>query len=192
MEFFLTAKLFFFASHEFSMAGSEVTRQFEWGRIDFYSLVLTRAASYVSEPLFHYLKDTVLHSFGTDTIYEESASRLDEFFGTSGFQGVLEMAMEEGIHRLLAMWAQGGKWAGNSSAFDGLLNGKLSMRRRRLRKAFVRPCKFCLADLRNVELSILTKDVHLEHRASRQWAPNFGWFGQQADFAGNTASEDDG
>ncbi len=161
MEFFLTAKLFFFASHEFSMAGSEVTRQFEWGRIDFYSLVLTRAASYVSEPLFHYLKDTVLHSFGTDTIYEESASRLDEFFGTSGFQGVLEMAMEEGIHppfgdvgpRRQVGWEQLGiRW---------FVEWEIEYETAQVAESFCATLQILLADLRNVELSILTKDVHL-------------------------------
>ena len=64
MEFFLTAKMFLMISHEFSMAGSERTKMFEWSRIDFYSLVLTRAASYLDESLYHYLRDNGLEGPG--------------------------------------------------------------------------------------------------------------------------------
>ena len=79
------------------MAGSEKTQQSEWGRLDFYSLILTRAASYLGEPLFKYLKDTVLRAFGTDEIYDGSALKLDNFFGASVFHGLVERAIQEGI-----------------------------------------------------------------------------------------------
>ena len=97
MEFFLTAKAFLYVSREFSMAGNERTRQFEWARIDFYSLVLTRAASYLDERLYRYLKNTVLKGFGLDEIYDDSASRLDELFRAGGFPRIVEKATREGI-----------------------------------------------------------------------------------------------
>jgi hypothetical protein len=86
MEFFLTAKAFHVVSSEFSMAGSERTKIFEWSRIDFYSLLLTRVASYLDKPLYEYLKGTVLRSFGADDIYDQSVSRLDDFFWTIRFR----------------------------------------------------------------------------------------------------------
>jgi hypothetical protein len=162
MEFFLTARVFFFVSHEFSMAGSEKTREFEWARIDFYSLLLARTASYLNEALFRYLKDTVLRSFGTDAIYEESASRLDAFFGKSGFQGVVERAVEEGIQppfsdagpKRHVGWEQLGiRWFVEwENEYETALAAE----------SFCATLQILLADLRKEELSLLASEVHLK------------------------------
>jgi len=53
----------------------------------------------VSEPLFHYLKDTVLHSFGTDTIYGGVRNHgWTSFSGLQGSKASLKWQWKEGIH----------------------------------------------------------------------------------------------
>ena len=161
MEFFLTAKAFLWVSHQFSMSGSERTKQFEWSRIDFYSLLLTRAASYFDEPLHVYLKGSVLESFGADEIYEDSSSRLDDFFDKGGLQAMLGKAAEEGIMppfsdvgpRRRVGWRQLGinwfiDWANEYDTAQAA-------------EGFCSALQILLADLRNTELSILPSDVFL-------------------------------
>jgi hypothetical protein len=161
MEFFLTAKAFFFVSHEFSMSDSEGIRQFEWARIDFYSLILTRAASYIDESLYTYLKGTVLKSFGADEVYDESSSRLDDFFRGMGFQAIVKAATRQGIiapfsdtgPRRRVGWQQLGvrwfiDWPNDYNTAQSV-------------EGFCASLQILLADLRNTELSILPSDVFL-------------------------------
>ena len=161
MEFFLTAKAFVSVSHEFSMAGSERARQFEWARIDFYSLILTRAASYLDEALYRYLKDTVLRALGLNEIYEESASRLDEFFQTGGFPRIVEKAIGEGIlppfgdagPKRRVGWQQLGvqwfvEWANEYNTA-------------RAAESVCAALQILLEDLRGSELSLLPADVFM-------------------------------
>lgn len=161
MEFFLTAKAFFFVSHEFSMSDSEGIRRFEWARIDFYSLILTRAASYVDESLYTYLKGTVLKSFGTDEVYDESSSRLDDFFKGMGFQAIVKEAILQGIippfsdigPRRRVGWQQLGvrwfiDWPNDYNTAQSV-------------ESLCASLQILLADLRNAELSILPSDVFL-------------------------------
>jgi hypothetical protein len=161
MEFFLTAKAFLLISHEFSMVGSEQTKQFERSRIDFYCLILTRAASYFSQALQSYLKDTVLKFFGSDEIYEETSSRLDDFFSDGGFDRLVEKAVEEGImppfsdsgpirlvgwEQLAIRWFV--KWPNDFQIAQSA-------------ESFCAALQILLADLRKTELSILPSDVHI-------------------------------
>lgn len=161
MEFFLTANTFHVVSAEFSMAGSERTKMFEWSRIDFYSLLLTRAASYLDKPLHEYLKNTVLRGLGADEIYDESTSRLDDFFGSSGFAGIIEKAKAEGIlppfsdagEMRRVAWQQLGvrwfaEWHNNYEAAQAA-------------EGFCATLQILLEDLRTVELSLLPSDVHV-------------------------------
>ncbi len=161
MEFFLTAKLFFFVSQEFSMTGSEHSKEFESGRIDYYSLVLTRAASLISEPLHKYLKGTVLKCFGLDEIYDESSSQLDDFFKTGGFQEVVERAIQEGVMppfsdagklRRVGWQQLGVRWFVDWSNDYGTAP---------LAESFCATLQILLAELRGTELSILPSDVFI-------------------------------
>jgi len=161
MEFFLTANAFFWVSSEFSMAGTERTKQTEWARIDFYSLLLTRAASYLDEPLYRYLKDTVLKAFGADEIYDESASRLDEIFGPRGFQGIVEKATLEGILppfsdagplRRVGWQQLGVKW---------FVEWSNDYHAAQAAESFCATLQILLEDLRRIELSLLPADVSL-------------------------------
>jgi hypothetical protein len=161
MEFFLTTKAFHFVSGEFSMAGSERTRAFEWSRIDFYSLVLTRAASYLDQSLHQYLKSTVLKSLGVDDVYDESASRLDEFFGSHGIATTIERCMNEGIlppfsdagQRRRVAWQQlGVRWSLEwNNDFNTAMAGE----------SFCATLQVLLEDFRKVELSLVPADVYL-------------------------------
>jgi hypothetical protein len=161
MEFFLTARAFLFVAQEYSMAGSARTRQFEWARIDFYSLVLTRAASHLDEGLFRYLKDVVLKSFGADEIYDATAARLDELFGSGGYSGVAEKATKEGIlppfsdagPRRRAGWEQLGiRW---------FVDWENSYQMAQAAEGFCATLQILLEDLKNTELSLLRADVFL-------------------------------
>jgi hypothetical protein len=162
MEFFLTARVFFFLSHEFSMAGSEQIKQFEWSRIDFYSLILTRAALYFDQPLHAYLKGTVLKWFGSEEIYDESSSRLDDFFGGAGLRGLAEKAIREGIMppfsdagpKRRVGWRQLGvrwfvEWPNDYQTAQAV-------------EGFCAVLQILLADLRTTELSILPSDVCID------------------------------
>jgi hypothetical protein len=162
MEFFLTARAFLFVAQEYSMAGSARTRQFEWARIDFYSLVLTRAASYLNEPLFRYLKDGVLKSFGGDEIYDAAAARLDELFGSGGYAGVAEKATKEGIlppfsdagPRRRVGWEQLGiRW---------FVDWENNYQTAQAAEGFCATLQILLEDLKNTEMSLLRADVFLK------------------------------
>jgi hypothetical protein len=162
MEFFLTANIFFYVSHEFSMFGSEKIKQFEWSRIDFYSLILTRAATYFDTSLHAYLKDTVLKGFGTDEIYAESSSRLDDFFRDLGFQGVVQKAIQEGIMppfsdagpKRRVGWKQlGVRW---------FVEWPNDFQTVQTAESLCVALQILLADLRTTELAILPSDVCLD------------------------------
>jgi len=164
MEFFLTAKVFFFLLGEFPMAGNEEVRQLEWARIDFYSLVLTRAAVYINEPLHKYLKETVLRAFGTEEIYEESSLRLHGFFGTNGFQGMVEKAINEGVMppfsdvggtRRVGWQQLGVRW---------FVEWPIEYQTGQKAEGLCASLQILLLDLRDAELSILPSDVHIEVR----------------------------
>jgi hypothetical protein len=161
MEFFLTARLFFFVTQEYSMSGREETRQFEWARIDFYSLILTRAASFIDPSLYAYLKDTVLRQFGLDEIYDESSARIDAFFGTLGLQGIVERTAAENISppysdagpRRRVAWEQLGiRW---------LIDWSNEFKSAQSAESFCATLQILLTDLRKTELSILPSDVFL-------------------------------
>lgn len=164
MEFFLTAGMFLAVSREFSMSGTERAKMFEWSRIDFYSLVLTRAASYLDKSLYEYLKGTVLKALGTEEIYDESISRLDEFFGGSGFAGVIEKATVEGIlppfgdagPKRRVGWEQlGARW---------FVEWNNEYESAQAAESFCATLQILLEDLRAVELSLLPSDVYLRIR----------------------------
>jgi hypothetical protein len=164
MGFFLSARLFFIVSQEFSMSGTEQTKEFEWGRIDFYSLILTRAAFHISEPLHTYLKDTVLKSFGADEIYVESSSRLDDFFKPGGLQSAVEKSIQEGImppfsdagKRRRVGWQQlGVRW---------FIDWPNDYDTARLAESFCASLQILLAELRETELSIVPSDVFISVR----------------------------
>jgi hypothetical protein len=162
MEFFLTAMIFFLVSREFSMTGAEHTKQFEWSRIDFYSLILTRAASFFDIGLHAYLKDTVLKGFGTDEIYDESSLRLDELFKETGFQGVVEKTIEEGIMppfsdagpKRRVGWEQlGVRW---------IVEWPNDFQTAQTAESFCAALQILLVDLRTTELAILPSEVYIE------------------------------
>lgn len=160
--FFLTAKAFIDVSRVFSMAGSKRTKEFEWSRINFYSLILTRAASCLDRPLHEYLKGTVLKGLGTDEIYDESASQLDNFFGSAGFAGFVDKAVREGIvppfsdagpKRRVAWEQLGVRW---HVEWDNDYHVA------QVAEGFCATLQILLEDLRTVELALIPSDVYLK------------------------------
>jgi hypothetical protein len=161
MEFFLTAKAFHVVSSEFSMAGSERTKVFEWSRIDFYSLLLTRAASYLDKSLYEYLKGTVLRNFGADDIYDQSVSRLDEFFGSSDFAGVIAKATAEGILPPFSDAGPTRRVAWQQLSARWFVEWNNDYETAQAAESFCATLQILLEDLRTTELSLLPSDVHL-------------------------------
>jgi hypothetical protein len=161
MEFFLTARAFLFVAEEYSMAGSERTRQFEWARIDFYSLVLTRAASYLDEPLYRYLKDTVLKAFGADEIYDATAARLDELFRATGFSGIVEKATREGILPPFSDAGARRRTGWEQLGIHWFVEWDNEYHSAQAAESFCATLQILLEDLRNTELSLLPTDVFL-------------------------------
>ncbi len=161
MEFFLTARIFLMVTREFSMAGNEQMRQFEWSRIDFYSLVLTRTASYLDQSLHQYLKDTVLKSFGADEIYDESTPRLDDFFGPEGISTVIEKTTQEGILPPFSDAGQRRRVAWHQMSARWFVEWPNDYQTAQIAEGFCATLQIFLEDLHNVELSLMPADVFL-------------------------------
>jgi hypothetical protein len=161
MEFFLTVKAFLVVSSEFSMAGNERTKMFERSRIDFYSLLLTRAASYLDKALYEYLKGTVLRSFGADDIYAESVPRLDDFFRSSGFAGVIAKATAEGILPPFSDAGPTRRVAWQQLSARWFVEWNNDYETAQAAESFCATLQILLEDLRTTELSLLPSDVHL-------------------------------
>jgi hypothetical protein len=165
MEFFLTASVFFFINHEFSMAGSEATRQFEWAKIDFYSLVLTKASSFLSEPLHRHLKE-VLRSFGSDEIYDESSARLETFFAGGGFEGIAQKAVVEGIQPPFRDSGPVRRVGWEQLGIRWFVEWELGYQTTLAGEGLCATLQILLADLRDSELSLIRSDVTLRVETS--------------------------
>jgi hypothetical protein len=74
--FFLTCKMFVIIEREFAMAGKKSFREEQWATVDYYSLLLTRAAKLVSGGC-HEMCLEMLRALGGYEVYIESEQGLD-------------------------------------------------------------------------------------------------------------------
>jgi len=94
--FFLTCKVFVWLTHQYSMVGEKNFREHEWGKIDYYALLLTESAKVISEQL-HTRRRNWLKQLGIEDIYEAAKSDLEVMFKDLDASAMQERFAAEGI-----------------------------------------------------------------------------------------------
>jgi hypothetical protein len=161
LSYFLSAAAFVFVSQEHSMIGSEETKQFEWARIDFYCLLLTRASALVSGDLFGYLKQTILPRLGLDEIYAEAVSRLEGQFDFAGVSSLAEKAVEEGIMPPFSDVGERRRLGWEQLGLRWFADWENSYETTKVAESFCAVLQIFLVHLARVELSLFPADVYL-------------------------------
>ncbi len=161
LSFFLSATAFVFVSHEHSMSGSEETRQLEWARIDYYCLLLTRAANLVSTNLHNHLKQVVLPGLGLDEIYDETIRSMEMQFDFGGLSGLAEKAAEDGVMPPFSDVGEKRRTGWEQLGLRWLIDWQNTFETTKVAESFCASLQIFLAHLAHVELSLLPADVCL-------------------------------
>ncbi len=96
MLFFLTCKAFVWIANQYSMAGRKQFREQEWSKVDYYGLLITRAAKIISEDLYRHCRD-MLKRLDADDIYHAYEESLEAQFKDLDVDLLKERFVEEGI-----------------------------------------------------------------------------------------------
>ena len=157
---FLAMRVTILVAHQFSTAGAEEVKEFEWARLNFYAFVLAYGSSLISSSLSGYLLDHLLPSVGLRDLYDEALPVTEEFFKSiSSYSDLAALATRDGVappfadvpaSRALAWEQLGVKWKVEwRSDYDTTATVE----------GFVAMLQIVLADLRRVELSLLRTEV---------------------------------
>lgn len=96
MLFFLTCKAFVWIANQYSMAGRKQFREQEWSKVDYYGLLITRAAKIISDDLYKHCRD-MLKRLDADDIYQAHEENLEAQFKDLDVDLLNERFVEEGI-----------------------------------------------------------------------------------------------
>lgn len=94
--FFLTFKIFVSVASEYAMAGKRSFREKQWAKVDFYALLLTRAAKVINEGC-HCRCMELLRQLGAQDIYATGEENLDKKFEGLDRPALAARYAEEGI-----------------------------------------------------------------------------------------------
>ena len=161
--YFLTARLFVALTSEYSMGGSEESRNKEWVRINFYALLLAHGAGMIFEKLQRLIVDQVLPALGLSNMYIEAKPMLEEFYSKipdpealaakATSQGVAPPFSDTGGMRRVAWRQLSTNWH---------LRWKTDYETERQSEALAAYLQIMLADFSRIELSIIPGDVFVE------------------------------
>lgn len=94
--FFLTFTMFVSVANEYAIAGKEGFREKQWAKVNFYSLLLTRAAKIIGESC-HNRCLRLLRQFDAEDIYVASKNELEKMFQGLDRSALRKRYAEEGI-----------------------------------------------------------------------------------------------
>jgi hypothetical protein len=94
--FFLTFKTFVSIANEFAMAGKRSFREQQWAKVDYYAMLLTRAAKVISTDCQGHCME-LLRRLDAQDIYAASEDKLDKMFGGLDRSALASRYEKEGI-----------------------------------------------------------------------------------------------
>ena len=161
--YFMTAHLFAALASEYSMGGSDDTRNADWARMTFYALILSKGSGLIFDRLQRLMTTEILPRLGLYGMYEEATPMLEEFFSNiPDATALAEKAISEGV---APPFSDVGGWrrvAWRQLGTDWHIKWETDYETERQAEALAAYLQIMLADFANTELSIIPGEVFIE------------------------------